>query len=751
MSGILLVLVVLSTACTAPTGDHESAPRPNIFLLNIDMLRADHLGVHGYERDTTPVLDALGRNGILFERAHAHAPWTFPSVASLLTGLLPTSHGASYAQDDGEYVTQAISDELETVAEILRDAGYTTAAFVTNPLLKSYSGLSQGFELYRDDFVSVARRRGLPWAKDEMRAENVHREVLSWLDESPRGPLFVYLHYIDLHGPYLEPKPFDPDREIPSRARAEGARLSGRHPELARDLYDGELRHLDREIGRFLEELESRGLLQDSVVIVTSDHGEEFGDHGGHGHGHTLYEEQLHVPLIVARTRAVPFQRRIETPVGHIDILPTLAELAGVEAASELPGESLLPAIEGASLPRRAILSEMDNRGRPAWNAKPGDPVVSYALLDSDLRKYVFASDGPYDADAPADAVREQRFDLKRDPGEARPLLEESPPGEAKLAGVLARALSLRHDSRPVTIDGETRDRLAALGYISSDEDEEDAESDRDARSSSHAYRRIGESELLLDVHLPGNPERPAPVLLFFHGGGWVRGSRRDALPGEKTPQAFQEGRRWTSMQPYLDRGVAVVSADYRLAAQAFAPAAVEDVGAALRWIGERGPDLGLDPTRVVAIGVSAGGHLALMLAFDPPDGAPALRGVIDLFGPTDVVDLVSGPHRRRWARRWIGRGPGRESRARDVSPLLRISSNPPPVLIVHSEADETVPFAQAQRLERALSERGADVELLALPEAVHGFLTPEEDALVVGTVARFLSDVGFPLRGTQE
>jgi acetyl esterase/lipase len=253
-------------------------------------------------------------------------------------------------------------------------------------------------------------------------------------------------------------------------------------------------------------------------------------------------------------------------------------------------------------------------------------------------------------------------------------------------------------------------------------------------------YARAAERPLTLDVYRPEHAAGPSPVLLFFHGGGWVMGSKHDALPEVYAGPAYGGDRRWPSMLPYLERGLAVVSLDYRLAAEATAPAAVEDCRRGLEWIATRGAEHGLDAARVVTIGASAGGHLALMVAFGPGH----VLGAIDLYGITDVAPLLAPPTERSWATEWIGSAPGREARARSVSPLSLVRPGLPPVLIVHSDVDDVVPYAQAERLAHALEAAGVQVELITFPGAAHGFFTPAERERLDATVTRFLGRLGL-------
>ena len=308
-----------------------------------------------------------------------------------------------------------------------------------------------------------------------MQAKDVNQAVLAWLDTSPPPPLFAYIHYIDVHGPYLEPRPFGRPKGSVDAATAEKARLHGKPKSVAIDLYDGELQDLDARIGEFLRELESRGVLQDSIVIITSDHGEEFGDHGNHGHGHTLHEELLHVPWIMVRTQAFPFTSTIETPVAQVDLLPTLASALGIAIPENLPGQNLFPALRRGGEPEgRPILSEMDNRGRPVWNAKPDDLPLGYAVLVPPDTKYILSAKAPYPSDGVVEPeVKEIFFALGSDPRERverTPQESQRERARAALGKLLDAARAVEVEPGVAPLDKETRARLHALGYLPSDE-----------------------------------------------------------------------------------------------------------------------------------------------------------------------------------------------------------------------------------------------------------------------------------------
>jgi acetyl esterase/lipase len=268
-------------------------------------------------------------------------------------------------------------------------------------------------------------------------------------------------------------------------------------------------------------------------------------------------------------------------------------------------------------------------------------------------------------------------------------------------------------------------------------------------------YGEAGGTPLELDIYRPLDHPSPRPVLLFIHGGGWRSGSKADAIPelppGQDVPRP---GRRGFSMLPYLGRGAAVVSVDYRLSRIAPAPAAVEDCLRALRWVSRHGAEHGLDAKRLAVIGPSAGGHLALMVAlahederFAVPtelrDVRPRVAGAVDVYGITDVLDVLEGRNSRDWAQQWVPEGPGRAERARRVSPLTHVRAGVPPILIIHAEKDDVVPYEQSVRLRDALAKVGARGELITVPAMGHGWFSAEALGTIEQRISAFLEEVG--------
>jgi len=363
-----------------PLPERRAAPgAPNLVLVTIDTLRHDHLELYGYERPTAPHLAALAREGTVFEAAVAQAPETLHSVASLMTGLYPQVLDREFEsrKEGGSF----LGSGFHTLAERLAASGYDTAAFVSNIYLKQENGFAQGFRHFDD-------RSGMFWwgpAGRAKRAEHVVEPALAWLDRA-ESPFFLWVHLMDPHHPY-EPAaraPWENESQAASHATTYAAlslnaytqrlkdlrtgRRQAAHGELAYLVgrYDAEILQVDRELARLRQRLESRGFDErNTVLIVTADHGEEFADHGGMLHGHSLFDELIRVPLVM-RGRGIPGGKRVGGQVQLVDVTATLLDLAGLlqppGESPELDGVSLLPALAAQEPPRHPALSFIDTR-----------------------------------------------------------------------------------------------------------------------------------------------------------------------------------------------------------------------------------------------------------------------------------------------------------------------------------------------------------------------------------------------------
>jgi len=350
----------ISRAGLPPVG--EAAP--NVLLVVLDTLRADHVSAYGYARSTTPRLDGLAEHGVLFEQAFANSSWTLPSHASLLTGRLPGEHGADWREP--------MRAGIPTLAEAFAARGYATAAFAANTSYVAPEwGLGPGFtrfEVYgsswADDVVRTAYGRRLALnllprlgyfdIPGRKRAPEVNREFLSWLDAADGRPFFAFLNYLDVHDPYVTDAPhhqrFSTDAargdvinfQFQPHAFRRQAGITAAEIQAEIDAYDGCLTYLDEHLGRLFDEIARRGLDGSTLVVVTSDHGESFGEHDLFGHGNSLFLESLHVPLIVSWPGHVPAGVRVAGPVGLDRVARTIDELARPDAASAFPGRSLV-------------------------------------------------------------------------------------------------------------------------------------------------------------------------------------------------------------------------------------------------------------------------------------------------------------------------------------------------------------------------------------------------------------------------
>lgn len=436
----------------APTAVTDA---PSIIVITIDTLRRDHLSLYGYPRPTTPALDALAVESIVFERAVATSPWTKPSTASLFTGLHTSEHGAY-----GEF---KVRPGLRFLAEVLREHGYATAAFSGNPYVSPSYGLDPGFTRFDS--------MGGQTPKDYVDIRKILEKARFWLDAWGEEPIFLYLHTMNVHGPYRAPAEYrerfldGPHESFPfrnpiwidiaERQRVErGSEVTDAH---LRDLaahYDGAIAYTDAMLGGFVEDLRLRGILDRSLLVITSDHGEELFDHGSFGHRRSLHAELVDIPLLLRLPGGRQGGLRISEPVSLIDLPITLLDLA--DALDREPGrrfgrgQSLAPLLAEAREPgpARALMAELINRPEPSTMLELWPHRLIQMSGDHSARLY--------------------RVD--EDPGETRNLAEQAP---AIVEALAERARTLRQEGggahgtgEKVPREGELRSQLEALGYI---------------------------------------------------------------------------------------------------------------------------------------------------------------------------------------------------------------------------------------------------------------------------------------------
>ena len=411
---IALVALGLLAACSRAPG------RPNVLLITLDTTRADRLGCYGYTGAATETLDALAQSGVRFERAYAQVPLTLASHASLLTGTYPAVNGMHVNAG------ARLGPTLPTLAEAFAAQGYRTGAFVSSFVLDGAFGLSRGFARYDDDLQSGTDAERF---RVERPADRVTDSALAWLGEAPRDPFFAWVHYYDPHSPHQA----QPD-------------YASRLP----DPYDAEIAFVDDQIERLVGWLRSRGLLDDTIVVVVGDHGESFGEHGEPEHGLFVYDTTVRVPLIVSWPGSIEAPAVRQADVALVDLFPTLVELAGIEAHGRHDGQSLAPVL--AAEPGADAAREIYGESRCGQIGYGWAPL---RFLVHDGLKYVAAP-------------RPELYDLRADPGELRDLTAERPSDARALLERLERleAALVPVEAEAVDLDPASRAKLEQLGYV---------------------------------------------------------------------------------------------------------------------------------------------------------------------------------------------------------------------------------------------------------------------------------------------
>ncbi len=462
---------------------------PNVFLITIDTLRADHVHCYGYDKIETPALDALAKDGTRFTQAFTPSPITNSSHTSIMTALLPSHHGVS------DFAISLDANHT-TLAEMLKDANYRTAGFIGAVILDSKTlapGLDHGFDYY-DNFPEHPAMKSR-FGRLERRGAEVAQHAEGWLTAHPTGPHFVWLHLYDPHDPYEPPPPFS---------------------ETYKDrLYDGEIAYADSVLANFIGYLKKRGWYENSLIVVVGDHGEGLGEHGENTHGIFLYDSTTHVPLIIKTPAAVHSTKVVDAQVRTTDILPTVAELLNIAPPKKLDGESLKSCLSGSETKGWSAFGETDYPQRFGWSALRSVRVGG--------RKFI-------------EAPRPELYDLQADPHEAQNIYSADGQGVDEYRGMLAD-IQLQADASskglPDPKDKIEEQNLLHTAMMAVD-DNHVAEArealekvvQRDAKSST-ALRQIGELELGA-----GNYAKAAEYL----------NRARQVLPDDATV-AFNQGR----------------------------------------------------------------------------------------------------------------------------------------------------------------------------------------------------------------
>jgi len=415
MRSVLLVSLFCALALAGLGTVVRKKPSPNIFLLTIDTLRADHLSCYGYALNQTPALDSLAADGVRFSQAFTPSPITNTSHATILTGLLPSIHGVT------DFASPLLTTN-QTWAEVLKANGYETAAFIGAIILDSKAlapGFNRGFDFY-DNFPehSTGKTR---WNRLERRGLTVVQHAQMWLNAHTKSAQFVWVHFYDPHDPYEPPAPFP-------------------------QTYDGEIAYADSVVGEFIGYLKKKNLYDSSIVIVVGDHGEGLGEHHENTHGIFLYDSTTHIPLIVKLPGQMYGTRVVTQQVRTTDILPTILDAVGVASLPSLSGRSLMPLIANKEATDRTAYAETDYPLHFGWA-----PLRS---VRSEGFKFI---EGP----------RPEFYDLHSDPHELKNKYEPWRPTVQHLRDLLAQA-GIRPESANASgaISQHSVDELMALGYL---------------------------------------------------------------------------------------------------------------------------------------------------------------------------------------------------------------------------------------------------------------------------------------------
>jgi arylsulfatase A-like enzyme/Flp pilus assembly protein TadD len=418
-----LCVVLGITHVQAAVSNPPHKTKPNVILITIDTVRADHVGCYGAKNIQTPTLDALGRDGVIFERAISQVPLTWPSHAAILTGLYPFQNGVQ------DFTGQPLESRFRSVAQAFKQQGYVTGAVVSAFVLDRSWGLARGFDFYDDAFSPeqfVHRDLGLV---DRRAGESVTR-ALAWLKKNPRRPFFFWLHLYDPHSPYDPPEPF--------------------HSEYKNHLYDGEIAYADHELGRMIAWLKQNQLYNQSLIVFLSDHGESLGEHGEHEHGFFTYNATVYIPLIVKPPAGSGIRPgRVSRPVETVAVAPTLVEVAGIHDAIEkqfpVPGLFKIPVAE-SDVSYSETFYPFSSFG---WSPLHALETSRYHYIDAPIPEL---------------------YDLTADPGEKNNLA----PDQTAVVAVLKDKLKTRLQDHPFTptqpnsseLSPDALEKLRSLGYV---------------------------------------------------------------------------------------------------------------------------------------------------------------------------------------------------------------------------------------------------------------------------------------------
>ncbi len=444
---IVALVVPVGAGASDPSSPGPDVARPNVILIVIDTLRADHLSAYGYGRKTSPNIDRLAAQGVLYEQSISASSWTLPAHASLFTGLFARDHRTT--SENWE-----LDASFDTLAELLHAAGYHTGGFSNNVWTDDFSGLTQGFDTFQQLWRLRKADKGRISQDDptkDMHSAKTNEEIFTWVDELPdEAPFFVFINYYEPHLPYRPTRPYDDDflpagvddgtvrrlrsfyspREYGYILDVPWMKVSDRDIEILTALYDGEIAYIDSIIGRLVEGLRSRELLDDTLLVITSDHGEHLGENHMLSHKLSVYDPLLRVPLILWNPERIPSGLRIKTQVQAHDVFGSILELTGAPGRSARQHAAALPFEERASdyafaeLAYPGIFLKVIKKQIPGWNAS----AFAHALkvVRGPRYKLISGSDGSLEL-----------YDVISDPLESTNLADTEPEALKKMQQAL--------------------------------------------------------------------------------------------------------------------------------------------------------------------------------------------------------------------------------------------------------------------------------------------------------------------------
>ncbi len=480
-----LGLCALLFACSPSQPTQAGAP-PNILFISIDSLRPDHLGCYGYQKPTSPFIDSLATKGVRFENAVSTTSWTLPSHASMFTGLLGKTHGLV---DNG----MSLSEDQVTLAELLKGEGYHTAGFFGGPYLHPTFGLHQGFDHYEScmsnafdglsgDQVRDVEMSATPPSHTDITGPRTQERVAAWaagrVAQGDSKPFFLFLHMWDVHYDFNPPDPFREMFVDPKYAGPADGRLMHNQairPGMAQEdldhvlaLYDGEIRFTDEILKRIFADLQAKGLLENTLILLTSDHGEEFLEHDNVGHNKTLFDEVLRIPLIACWTGNIEPGQVVRDQVQLVDLMPTFASFAGFNGKLPSQGVDISPLLAGRSMPARDALSGLFIDG------------MSLRALRSNERKVLRIDDSQPSVFVNLAKYPKEEFQVMIYPESPRGQKRREA-GQRELEAALRRAelfkeILDRRAPNSIELTEDMRAELSGLGYLGKDDPSEEQE-----------------------------------------------------------------------------------------------------------------------------------------------------------------------------------------------------------------------------------------------------------------------------------